>query len=207
MTLSKTDIKKLYNDSNIPEFYRNYKFGTHYDTGSKNWQKVADNVRSEPFTDVLRFKIVTGEHNVGKTVMLSCLIAEACRNGKNAIYVKEDDLINHKYDVWTEHGQIKVDLPLPLNNRCYFDENQEHQIKKVDAILFFDELGCRQYINNTSFKYDDLHNRMNNYIDKILNNNVYVVFASNYGVDKIKERVGQKFWARIEKGGYKCYEI
>lgn len=209
MQTTKSEIKKLYAKSGIPNFHQNCKFSTHYKTArSDSWKKVADKIRSDAFKSDLRFKIVYGEHNVGKTVLLSCATAEACNNGKNVLYVKEDDLINHETEIWTAQGIHKKAMPLPLDCRnIRNDKTEEWHSTKVEAMLMFDELGCQSYVGDINYKYKNLHNKMNNYIDRILDQNVYVLFATNYKLEKIKERVGQKFWARIEKGGYKYYEI
>ena len=206
--MTKSDqIKELYYKTKIPKFFQGYKFPDNLYTGSDNFHRIAIDILRDKFSDKLRFKIISGNHNVGKTVLLSCLANTYCEEGINVLYVKEDDLINHEEMTWTAQGIYKTQLPMPYMYRMSEKKNGEFYNKKVGGVLLFDELGCQSYIDNDNYKYKNLHNKMNNYIDKILDRGIYVVFATNYKVDRLIERVGQKFWARIEKGGFKTYEF
>ena len=63
--------KDLIYKAKIPKFYKDCNFLDNYDTGSDIWQQVADEIRKTGFSNNSRFKIITGNHNTGKTFMMS----------------------------------------------------------------------------------------------------------------------------------------
>jgi hypothetical protein len=185
----------IYSRAELPNDLKRNTFQSN-DNGNGDWQSaktaVLDIIGGKVPESIL---IISGKNNTGKSVLLACAAAAAASKGDAVRYFAEIDFMKKTKETWgTDNPPPR--FPIPCLPYMVTIDDKTTIFDNYRRILLWDELGYCDYIQETSF-----FDIFNYNIDVMNRLGVKILFATNYSEAKLKDRVGKRFWARLERRG------
>jgi DNA replication protein DnaC len=170
-----------------------------------NWLNTMNHIRSQIWTNrQLPFVIIHGDNNVGKSVILSCVCSKAIDNDIIVRYINENEVVA-KFRKPSFIESLEYKPPTPIKSKERYDTDKKIHIRSYEnGIVLFDEFAMCDYNDE---KNNVIYRKFNEYFDRITSRKTNIIFASNYPIEKIKERVGRRIWARIERRGFVDFKL